>query len=625
MDISFTLNKVHCLDVFEALNKMPDECVQMAVTSPPYYRQRNYEMDGQIGNEPTVEEYVDKLCDVFDVVKRVLKTDGVFFLNLGDTFVNKEIMGVPWRVALMMQRRGWHLRTDIIWEKADPMPEPVKVKRPTRAHEYIFMFSKDDKYYYDWEAIAEDIENPGSPRRFSKPGNKDRHDQERIYDPSQYTKKNKRSVWNIPVGKSEVTEHYACVDQETECLTSEGWKKYNEIKKGMLLAQYDVKTQRASWGICKKVFSYEVCDQEMIYPKNRNIQMLLTPNHRTVIFKRSSGYDRKWKTKPMIISANELRPGHGIPISAKWDYKGIEPYSIYWAELMGWYVAEGHENHNSPWFVEIYQSRAVNLKKAERIKWLLKKVGADFDDVHISRIYHGRDATMSAFQVRGFASIFLRQHLPQKKIPHDILLWSDRLLKSFLKGIVGGDGSIRYDDGRISFVQNDIYTLNMVQAIAFRLGYAVKMSRRKKRTKTQNIYFTKKKFISLRGTNGSIKEIDKELYSGIIWCPHTITGTWVARRNGRVFITGNSFPDIIPENCIKAASREGDIVLDPFMGSGTTGVVALRLRRQFLGFDLNPNYCRIANERIDAAKHGMHLQQYRMGQKNIPGLPLVGE
>src|SRR3990167_7746895 len=110
---SFELNVVHCSDVIVALKQMPDECVQMVVTSPPYFKKRDYNIDGQIGLEKTMIEYVNKLVNVFDEMRRVLRSDGLFFLNIGDTFADKEIMGVPWHTALALQDNGWHLRTDI--------------------------------------------------------------------------------------------------------------------------------------------------------------------------------------------------------------------------------------------------------------------------------------------------------------------------------------------------------------------------------------------------------------------------------------------------------------------------------------------------------------------------------
>jgi site-specific DNA-methyltransferase (cytosine-N4-specific) len=176
----------------ESLRKLPDQSVQVVVTSPPYWGLRDYGMDGQIGLEQSPSDFVEELCTVFDEVWRVLKDDGTVWLNIGDSYASmrdskvvpdslrkgegtrvsagaanrnpkvlkeaglkhKDLAGIPWRVAFALQARGWHLRSDIIWSKPNPMPESV-TDRPTKSHEHIFLLTKFPKYYYDHEAIKE--------------------------------------------------------------------------------------------------------------------------------------------------------------------------------------------------------------------------------------------------------------------------------------------------------------------------------------------------------------------------------------------------------------------------------------------------------------------------------------
>lgn len=134
---------------------LSDSSVNMVVTSPPYYGLRDYGISGQIGLEASMQEYIDRITLVFREVWRVLKFDGTLWLNLGDTYnARKELMGIPWRVAFALQSDGWFLRQDIIWNKPNPMPESVK-DRCTKAHEYIFLLTKQQNYYYDYEAILE--------------------------------------------------------------------------------------------------------------------------------------------------------------------------------------------------------------------------------------------------------------------------------------------------------------------------------------------------------------------------------------------------------------------------------------------------------------------------------------
>ena len=170
---------------------IPDESVDCVVTSPPYYGLRDYGIDGQIGLEESPEEYVNTMVKVFREVWRVLKPTGSVWLNLGDSYYNyrpgngakypkqsvsntrqdlptnsskrankleglkeKDLVGIPWKVAFALQADGWYLRSDIIWSKPNPMPESVH-DRPTKAHEYIFLLTKSPKYYYDADAIRE--------------------------------------------------------------------------------------------------------------------------------------------------------------------------------------------------------------------------------------------------------------------------------------------------------------------------------------------------------------------------------------------------------------------------------------------------------------------------------------
>ena len=152
-------------DCLMALRELPDESVHCAVTSPPYYGLRDYGMDAQIGREDTPEEYIRRLVLVFHELRRVLRSDGTFWLNIADTYCGtdrksgckrKDLIGIPWLLAFALRSDGWYLRSDIIWQKDNPMPESVR-DRPSRCHEHIFLLTKSKSYYYDAAAIAEPI------------------------------------------------------------------------------------------------------------------------------------------------------------------------------------------------------------------------------------------------------------------------------------------------------------------------------------------------------------------------------------------------------------------------------------------------------------------------------------
>lgn len=180
------LNTIHLGDSLSVLKSWPDEFVQCVVTSPPYWGLRDYGVNGQLGLEKTPEEYVSKMTIIFREIRRVLKKDGTLWLNLGDSYASdtkgsggmnskiqntnagsryesrrldhglkqKDLVGIPWRIAFALQADGWYLRSDIIWSKPNPMPESV-TDRPTRSHEYIFLLSKSHQYFYDSDAIKE--------------------------------------------------------------------------------------------------------------------------------------------------------------------------------------------------------------------------------------------------------------------------------------------------------------------------------------------------------------------------------------------------------------------------------------------------------------------------------------
>lgn len=137
---------------------------QMCVTSPPYFGLRDYGHPGQLGLEHTPEQYIANMIEVFRLVRDLLADDGVLWLNIGDSYgVGKQLLGIPWRLALALQGDGWVLRQDIIWNKPNPMPESV-TDRCTKSHEYIFLLSKSERYYFDHDAIKE----PAAPSSVSR-------------------------------------------------------------------------------------------------------------------------------------------------------------------------------------------------------------------------------------------------------------------------------------------------------------------------------------------------------------------------------------------------------------------------------------------------------------------------
>jgi DNA modification methylase len=232
-------------DCRDVLKTLPDQSVHTCVTSPPYFGLRDYGHSGQMGLEPTPDEFVSELVNVFREVRRVLRDDGTLWLNLGDSYAGsgkgrngdgspnvdlqskqatsagtitgnliksktpdckpKDLVGIPWRVAFALQADGWYLRQDIIWHKPNPMPESV-TDRCTKAHEYIFLLSKSPKYYFDHEAIKE--KSFTSPEMQIAKRNKSPHKGQKDSGMREttsgfdkinkiYHNRNKRSVWTV--------------------------------------------------------------------------------------------------------------------------------------------------------------------------------------------------------------------------------------------------------------------------------------------------------------------------------------------------------------------------------------------------------------------------------------------
>ena len=268
------LNKIYNEDCLEGLKKLPDNSIDCCITSPPYFGLRDYGNDNQIGLEETPEEYVAKLVDVFSEVKRVLKAEGTLWLNLGDSYIakpksnydgkgkslndkaygtgdttlgykqsadkfkallgagnykNKDLIGIPFMVAFALRADGWYLRQDIIWHKLNPMPEPVK-DRCVKSHEYIFLLSKSEKYYFDYKSIQEEATSVDDLEKRIRGGKelwktqkaqttysmsgvgRDRREMYSKSEDGTY-KRNKRDVWTINL-KPDLSAHFAVFPED---------------------------------------------------------------------------------------------------------------------------------------------------------------------------------------------------------------------------------------------------------------------------------------------------------------------------------------------------------------------------------------------------------------------------
>ena len=251
------MNRIICKDALAALRELPDGCVNLCVTSPPYYGLRDYGVDGQIGTEESPQAYICRLVEVFREVRRVLTDDGTLWLNIADSYAGsgkgiwkgatektdcknnyradttaaihgmpvvwdgikaKDMIGIPWMLAFALRADGWYLRSDIIWNKTNGLPENVK-DRPTKSYEHIFLLTKSPKYYYDAEAIAEPIQ-PCSIARYERGrsdhtkykgfnGNQSINEKRERGQECNKLTRNKRDVWNLSTNSYRMDGHFA--------------------------------------------------------------------------------------------------------------------------------------------------------------------------------------------------------------------------------------------------------------------------------------------------------------------------------------------------------------------------------------------------------------------------------
>lgn len=224
-------------DAEQVLKNCPDNTFHTVATSPPYWAQRDYKVEGQLGQEPTPEKYVEAMVALCREIRRVLRDDGTFWLNIGDGYCKKDIpqshlkhkdmVGIPWMLAFAMRKDGWYLRNDIIWQKTNPMPDSA-TDRLSKSHEHLFLFSKSEKYFFDMHPIKEPQEEISIRRAFSKNKVEKRKDfgdnnyaisgasQNKTYEKmrgkiaaGEKMLRNKRDVWVLPTADNRDFKHFA--------------------------------------------------------------------------------------------------------------------------------------------------------------------------------------------------------------------------------------------------------------------------------------------------------------------------------------------------------------------------------------------------------------------------------
>lgn len=546
-------------DALEQLRALPDESVQCCVTSPPYYGLRDYGVDGQIGLEPTPAEFIGRLVDVFREVRRVLRADGIAWVNMGDSYASaggpgwqgkngnradrrftatrdstamrgigraapdgmkpKDLMGMPWRLAFALQADGWYLRQDIIWHKPNPMPESIR-DRCTKAHEYVFLLSKSERYFYDADTISE-------------PASEDTH--------ARYAR-----------GRSD-THKYADGGPGNQTI-AKGFEHMRKPVAGWMTGpgSHDTLLHAAS-------------------PKYRDSK---DPRPRSKAGLAAS--ERKFKPRKLAD------PGSGTKNNGSFD-----------AAMA---VMPERRNRRSVWTITSEPFTGAAFDGSDR------KASRDCP-------IHGERAILASMAERGGPPAAFQSGRNRRTCDHPDQLQLDALAPIATRldaGCVpdGSDSPVRSCDDAATRHSSESH----------RTGRARSTSPHETRDEVAACCIADSEPSGALGASadhtpansiaaGCVAddadfdraERTDSSSEGTCTCPQIIDHFAV-------------FPTELPRLCILAGSRTGDTILDPFAGSGTTLQVALELGRKAIGIELNPEYVRLIERRLSTTTLGLQLE-----------------
>ena len=461
-------------------------------------------------------------------------------------------MGLPWRYALgAIDDLGLILRAEVIWAKPNGLPESV-TDRVRRSHEQWFHLTLQPRYY----SAVDEIREPHQPQsiartqrnRFAPDLSQTGVGSPNTLSPGEACNplgKLPGSVWTIPTQPLTVppglgVDHFACVDTETEILTPRGWLRHDELTEGDQVAGYDLDTDTARWTECSAVNRYDY-DGELIAVESRDLSMRLTPNHRTIV-QRMDGYTKR-RNPVAVVRADELDRYHFIPRSAAWEPSGDFRVGDRLAALLGWVAAEGWYQGRCVYLSQSLEVNPANVAEIDRLTTYASRTDR-------KREWRGRPWTEVTWKLGPVASLVQRE-MPDKLLPWWLVTATESERHAVLGAFIDGDGH-RRPDGRISIFQKYRHNLDVLQAIAVTLGYKTTIREGGGRFV---LYLTEGgRSVTLRGTSGVGSKVKREHYKGTVWCPTTGTGTFIARRNGSVFVTGNSFPMEWPRRIIQGWS-----------------------------------------------------------------------
>lgn len=557
------VNQIYCLDCLDGFKLIDDESLNLVITSPPYNlrnkngkpakltgggKWKNYALiDGydEYNDALPHDQYVKWQKEILTECWRCLKPTGAIFYN------HKPIIRDGKAILPTEYNPNLPIRQIIIWERAGGLNFNIRFYLPT--HEWIIIFAKPDFK----------LKSQGAS------GIKD--------------------VWKFPQTKN--IGHPACVDAQTECLTQNGWKNYITLTKKDVILSFNKERNCLEWSGIKDILKYNY-DGEIVSINGRRLSMFLTPNHRCLV-----------KTKNNIIKtilASKLNKFLLIPCaSPNYNEDGCVIFPEKIAMFLGWFLSEGHfirytyKKSRRKTGIGITQSLDVNAPYVQEIEELLIDLKLKFRKWVQYRNYKGKKKTIAHFfiyktQEPDFCETIFNLVGDDKEIPTVILKWPKRTIEIFIEAFNKGDGLKRPD--RFVITQKKKENLDILAALGVILGYDISISENR-------VEFIEQNFKLLRNAHKSLIEPDK--LKGIIWCPNLEkNGFFVARRNGKTFITGNSFPLQLPLNILETV-QYNQLTIDPFVGSGTVALACKKLGLNYIGFDKSKSYCEMAEKRLN--------------------------
>lgn len=497
-------------DVFEMLAKIPDDSVDLVMGSPPFLALRSYlpadhpDKGKEIGSERTPADFLDVLLRLTADLDRVIAPHGSLVFELGDTYSSSGGAGGRDDQRQFSQADGDMGRPQTKGT-GGPLNRggglvPLKAGRGWPLAKSLCGIPT----LYAWSLAYGRNLLTGEP------------------SPAGMWRIRNLIAWvrpNPPVGA-------LCVDDQTEALTPDGWKRHTDLRDGDLIAAYDRTTDSCRF-LPAQIVRFHRENEPLVAIEKQATSQRFTDDHRTWV--------RTRKLAPHVRLARDLTNECQTLLCAPFDdVPGHAPVTAERAAILGWFIAEGTPRHRQ---ARIVQSVTANSQHVERIRALLNADGADYRE---TTYLHPGESTIATFIIKGELAEWLNLH--HKRLPMTYATtWPERQAQALFDALIDGDGHRRAHRG-ILFHQQTESIADAVQVLALRLGYRASKtwqpSLRIWQVTMSRAPVKDRRWTKLRKWNGS--GIPRETYTGTVWCPIVETSLWLARRGGKTFITGNS-------------------------------------------------------------------------------------